>query len=99
MIQVDIFESYCQKVYFATEEYSLAQLTLTCGSLFYLFKEYGYTSRDAKAKREYMHYASLARANFEKNIQQFTMFVEPCLENCQAIMMGVSVEIPIHTSF
>ena len=85
------FEEFCQKVYFPTEDYSLAQLVLVNGGLYYLFLEYSAMCDDQQARNEYTEHYTLARANFETSLHRFDITVESTYENCNALLLGVRI--------
>lgn len=82
------FNELCRKVYFATEDYSLATFALVNGGLFYLFQ--GIAFVEGKNVPEAGENAALCRANLEYAISRFNVFMAPTSENLQAILIGVS---------
>lgn len=84
------FQEMCQRVYFPVEEYSPAVFTIVNAGLSRLIAEYG-TAASLDDASEYKKYSSLCRSNFEGGLQNFQLLATPSLENCQALVFGVSV--------
>lgn len=83
------FDDMCKKVYFATEDYSMALFTLVNGGLYYLFSEV--CMLRGQNSTEFKECAAICRSNFEYTIGKFDVLTAPTLENIQALCLGVSI--------
>lgn len=87
-IDFDQFNDLCKRVYFATEDYSLAVFALVNGGLYYLFNEVAMLrGKDVPEARENV---LICRANLEYAMGRFNIFTAPTTENLQALLLGVS---------
>ncbi|KAL1846197.1 putative pyridoxal kinase [Paecilomyces lecythidis] len=87
------FDDMCKKVYFATEDYSMALFTLVNGGLYYLFSEVCMLRGQNSA--EFKECAAICRSNFEYTIGKFDVLTAPTLENIQALCLGAFYSIDI----
>jgi hypothetical protein len=88
-IDFDQFNELCKKVYFATEDYSLAEFALVNGGLYYLFVEVAMLrGKDVPESHES---AMTCRSNFEYALGRFDIFTAPTFQNIQALLLGVSI--------
>lgn len=74
-------------MFFATEDFSLAQFTVVNGGLFYLFLDVGFLR--GQNTSEFESCADLCYANLEYALTKFDLFTAPTLENIQSLCLGV----------
>lgn len=87
-ITVEDFVDSCQKVYFATEDYTIAIFIIVNAGLYYLFQEKA-TINDSK-KEEFLRYHHLCRGNLETALTNLPLLLPPTKEMVEALLLGVS---------
>ncbi|KAH8700656.1 fungal-specific transcription factor domain-containing protein [Talaromyces proteolyticus] len=92
-IDFEQFNELCRKVYFATEDYSMATFTLVNGGLYHLFN--GLAGLQVPNFPEASENAAICRANLEYALTRFSIFTAPTSENLQALLIGASYAIDI----
>lgn len=90
LLEPSSFQEMCQRVYFAVDDYSPAVFTIVNAGLSRLFVELG-SSAAPDVATKYEKYASICRSNFERSLQDFQLLATPSLDNCQALVFGVSI--------
>lgn len=95
-IDFEQFNELCKKVYFATEDYSVATFTLVNGGLYHLFK--GLASLQGKEFPEASENVNICRTNLEYALSRFNIFTAATSENLQALLIGVGYPLPCVSS-
>lgn len=88
-ITVEDFIEWCRKVYFATEDYSIATFIIVNAGLYYLFQEKSVT--DESRGNEYLEYHYLCRDNLETALANLPLLLPPRREMIEALLLGVCV--------
>lgn len=91
-LSVDSFTEYCQKVYFATKDYSAAAFVVVNGGLFYLLtdKLLAGAPSDVNVMEEFHQYKTMCEDNLITTLGDINPFLPATKENLQALLMGVS---------
>ena len=87
-ITVEDFIESCRKVYFATEDYSIAIFIIANAGLYYLFQEK--SVMDESKSEEYLKYHYLCRDNLETALANVPLLLPPRKEMIEALLLGVS---------
>lgn len=91
-IATEDFTESCRRVYFATEDFSLATFIVVNAGLYYLFLE-KYIMIEEKNKvglaSEYLAYHHLCRDNLETGLANLSLFLPPKMETIEALLLGV----------
>ena len=88
ILHFEQFNDLCRRVYFATEDYTLATFILVNGGLSFLFAEVGMQKGSDSDAQEYF---KLCRENFLYGLSRFNILTAPTVENLQALLLGVSI--------
>lgn len=91
-IAVDDFVDCCRRVYFATEDYSLATFIVVNAGLFYLFQEKATRTDEAQAEK-LIEYRNLCRDNLETALMALPLFMPARKESIEALLLAVSVPL------
>ncbi|KAF9872421.1 fungal specific transcription factor domain-containing protein [Colletotrichum karsti] len=83
------FTDFCQKVYFAVNDYSILSWVIVNTGLFYLFlnlKEH-YHAQIGVTYADILAYSQLLKENIEAAMQSLRLCNDPCMEACQAFSL------------
>lgn len=80
----------CRNLYFSITDSSTALFTIVNCGLSCIFLEYSSPTHPIY-DLEFESYASLCLRNYELALDSFNLSIEPSLENCQALLLGVSI--------
>lgn len=98
-ITVEDFIESCRKVYFATEDYSIATFIIVNAGLYHLFQEK--SVMDEPRSEEYLKYRYLCRDNLETALANLPLLLPPRREMIEALLLGVSdiqlAPLPAHS--
>ena len=83
------FASVCQKVYFATEDFSDSTFLIVNTGLYNLFTEQETLVPDPLRRAEYRSIVSICQSNVETILANLPLFLSPKTENVQALLLGV----------
>lgn len=86
-IAVDYFIECCRKVYFATEDYSIAIFIIVNVGMYYLFQEMSMT--DNPQKEDNLKYYNLCRDNLETALSNWPLLQAPSKQMIEALLLGV----------
>lgn len=86
-ITIEDFTESCRKVYFATEDYSIAIFIIVNAGLYYLFQEKSII--DESKSEEYLKYHYLCRDNLETALANLPLLLPPRREMVEALLLGV----------
>lgn len=89
-IAVDDFVDCCRRVYFATEDYSLATFIVVNAGLFYLFQEKATRADEAHQAEKLLEYRNLCRDNLETALMALPLFMPARKESIEALLLAVS---------
>ena len=92
------FAEVCQKVFFATEPYTLGHYALAMGGLHVLFSEYKDAAESSQQAEAFGKCADLCGMNFVIAISKYPLLVPPTLENIQALFIAVGYLVAINES-
>lgn len=87
-ITIEGFIESCRKVYFATEDYSIAVFIIVNAGLYYLFQEKSVTGESIR--EEYLKYHYLCRDNLETALANLQLLLPPKREMIEALLLGAS---------
>lgn len=93
-ISVDYFVAVCRKVFFPTEDYTIATFTIVNAGLYYLFQEKAIT--DESRNEEFLRYHFLCRDNLETALSNLPLLQHPTKEMIEALLLGVGETYPLH---
>ncbi len=88
-VTIDDFIESCQKVYFATEDYSTAVFITVNAGLYYLFQEKSVLV-EARSE-EHLKYHYLCRDNLETALATLPLLLPSRKDMIEALLLGVSV--------
>lgn len=93
-LDIDAMISCCQKVYFATEPYSIAIFILTNISLIWLLRDFSKTAapKDQINSLELIRYQNFLPENVDIAIQKLPLMIVPSTENISALLLSVCLE-------
>jgi len=84
------FTDLCRKVYFATDDFSLATFIVVNNGLYYLLHEHWTrVSKDEAEADRLRHYHYMCRDNLETALANLPMFLPARAENIRALIIGV----------
>ena len=86
-IAVEDFIESCRKVYFATEDFSVATFIIVNAGLYYLFQEKSVL--DEARSAEFIEYHYLCRDNLETALSNLPLLMPPRMDTIEALMLGV----------
>ena len=89
------FAGVCQKVFFATEPYTLGHYALAMGGLHVLFSEYKDAAETSQQAEALESCADLCALNFVIALSKYPLLVPPTLENIQVLFIAVCLAIVI----
>jgi hypothetical protein len=87
-IAVEDFTDACRKVYFATEDYSVATFIIVNAGLYYLFQEK--SVQDPSKAGALIEYHFMCRDNLECALGSLPLLMTPRKDNVEALLLGVS---------
>lgn len=93
-ITIEEFTESCRKVYFATEDYSLATFILVNAGLTYLFMEKAMTATDTKSAELLRHHYT-CRDNLETALSNLPLLMPARIETIKALILGASYAVEI----
>ncbi|KAK3695874.1 hypothetical protein B0T22DRAFT_497716 [Podospora appendiculata] len=91
-IAIEDFTLHCRKVYFATEDFSLACLITVNVGLYYLFQEKSMQASDEK-KALLLEYHYQCRDNIETALSNIPLLFPARMENIEALLLGATYAI------
>lgn len=86
-IAIEDFIESCRKVYFATEDFSVATFIIVNAGLYYLFQEKSVV--DEARSAEFIEYHYLCRDNLETALASLPLLMPPRMDTIEALMLGV----------
>ncbi|KAK3354419.1 hypothetical protein B0H65DRAFT_437777 [Neurospora tetraspora] len=92
-IAVDDFVDCCRRVYFATEDYSLATFIVVNAGLFYLFQEKATRVDEAHQAEKLLEYRNLCRDNLETALMALPLFMPARKESIEALLLAASYAV------
>ncbi|KAK3950539.1 hypothetical protein QBC32DRAFT_346312 [Pseudoneurospora amorphoporcata] len=92
-IAVDDFVDCCRRVYFATDDYSLATFIVVNAGLFYLFQEKATRADDAHQAEKLLEYRNLCRDNLETALMALPLFMPARKESIEALLLAASYAV------
>ncbi|CCC08661.1 unnamed protein product [Sordaria macrospora k-hell] len=92
-IAVDDFVDCCRRVYFATEDYSLATFIVVNAGLFYLFQEKATRADEAHQAEKLLEYRNLCRDNLETALMALPLFMPARKESIEALLLAASYAV------
>ncbi|KAK3372107.1 hypothetical protein B0H63DRAFT_401547 [Podospora didyma] len=90
-IAIENFTARCQKVYFATEDYSLATFGIVNALLYFLIQE----KAEEPSMAELRKYHTLCRDNLETALANMPLLMAPRKENVETLLSGVTYAVEI----
>ncbi|KPM43761.1 hypothetical protein AK830_g2735 [Neonectria ditissima] len=90
-INIKYFIECCRKVYFATEDYSIAIFVIVNVGLYYLFQEK--SVEDQSQLGQYLEYHHLCRDNLETALSSWPLLHLPNKEMIEALLLGTIYSI------
>ncbi|PHH60176.1 hypothetical protein CDD81_2062 [Ophiocordyceps australis] len=87
--------SICQKVYFATEEFTDSTFTIVTAMLYTLFMEQHSLATDPAVREAYYSYMQMCRVNLETSLANTLLFLSAKIENVQALILGALYAIDV----
>ncbi|KAM7193334.1 hypothetical protein V8F33_007877 [Rhypophila sp. PSN 637] len=93
-ITIEEFTENCRKVYFATEDYSLATFILVNAGLTYLFMEKAMAATDTRSA-ELLKYHYTCRDNLETALSNLPLLMPARMETIKALLLGASYAVEI----
>ena len=91
---IDDFTDHCKRVYFATEDFSVAIFIIVNAGLYYLFQERSEVEEGVTAL-ESEGFAEMCRDNLETGLANLNLFMPARKENIEALLLGVSLLLPL----
>lgn len=88
------FVDYCQRVFFATEEYSPTAFVIVNAGLYFLFQERSLLA-DGSVNKAYRDLQNLCRDNLETALANLPLLLPPKRETVEALLLGVLYSIDI----
>ncbi|KAK3501071.1 hypothetical protein B0T13DRAFT_447694 [Neurospora crassa] len=92
-IKIDDFVDCCRRVYFATEDYSLATFIVVNAGLFYLFQEKATRADEAHQAEKLLEYRNLCRDNLETALMALPLFMPAKKESIEALLLAASYAV------
>lgn len=92
------FINLCEEVFRQNGDCSQAKILIFYGALFWLFYEYSTMQTYHTMVNSFDHYATLCRQNLEVVLSSLNLLMPATLENIQALLLGVSVSLPVCVS-
>ncbi|KAK7419743.1 hypothetical protein QQX98_003115 [Neonectria punicea] len=92
-INIKYFIECCRKVYFATEDYSIAVFVIVNAGLYYLFQEKSVA--DESQRGQCLEYHHLCRDNLETALSNWPLLHLPTKEMIEALLLGATYSIEI----
>lgn len=86
-VPIDEFIESCRKVFFATEDYSIAIFIIVNAGLYHLFQEKAMATNSMR--EELLKYHYLCRDNMETALSNLPFFLPPKKETIMALLLGV----------
>ncbi|KAK3331291.1 hypothetical protein B0H66DRAFT_94539 [Apodospora peruviana] len=94
-ISVEDFTENCRKVYFATEDYSLATFIIVNTGLCYLFQEKSTVATTEARAAELLKHHATCRNNLETALSTLPMLMPARMDNVKALLLGASYAVEI----
>jgi hypothetical protein len=89
------FTEICSDVYRQNGNCPPGRLVVFFGGLHYLFAEYNTFNLGPVLRNDYPQFIALCERNFEALLSSMPLLIPPTLETIQALLLGVSPDIPI----
>ena len=87
------FAEICQKVFFATEPYTLGHFALAMGGLHILFSEFKDAAESQQQAETLGKCAETCGTNFVIALSKYPLLVPPTLENIQVMFLAVCYSV------
>ena len=83
-------EALCQKIYFPSEPIPAGSTTLLYGLLYYVIRDYMHEEDSELSGFDCASYAEICLCQFNQDLKNLEMIVNPTLEKVQAMLVAVS---------